>query len=95
MADETQEPREQPVLEGEIVSDPEPVALPETDYDQAGVPSFDYVRDRIENRVNTSIGAQELANATPEGQSVEDQFAAREKAGRDKLEEIRRAMRGE
>jgi len=95
MVDETQEPRELPVLEGEVVEDPGPVQLPETDYTQQGVPSFDYVRDRIENRVNTSVGASELANATPEGASVEEQFAAREKAGRDKLEEIRRAMRGE
>lgn len=93
------EPPEQPVIEGEVVgevvADPAPVQVPEGDYSQAGVPTFDYVRDRIENRVGTSIGSTELANATPEGASVEKQFEEREKAGRDKLEEIRRAMRGE
>jgi phage shock protein A len=87
-------------IDGEIVEDstaldkPLPQAPP-GDYDQAGVPSFDYIRDRIENRVATSTGSQELTGATPEGKAVEDQFEARERAGRDKLEEIRRQMRGE
>jgi phage shock protein A len=87
-------------IDGEIVEDstaldrPLP-QIPPGDYDEAGVPSFDYVRDRVENRVATSIGAQELTGATPEGKAVEDQFEARERAGRDKLEEIRRQLRGE
>ncbi len=76
------------------LDEPLPQAPP-GDYDQAGVPSFDYVRDRIENRVATSVGTQELAGETPEGKAVEDQFEARERAGRDKLEEIRRQLRGE
>lgn len=89
-------------IDGELVEDstapavsPQPPVLPATDYNDTGVPTFDYVRDRIENRVATSIGSQELAGATPEGKAVEDQFEARERAGRDKLEEIRRQMRGE
>ncbi|HVW44971.1 MAG TPA: hypothetical protein VHC18_26840 [Amycolatopsis sp.] len=72
-----------------------PDEVPEGDYTEAGVPSFDYVRDRIENRVNTAIGSAELASETPEGVSVEQQMAERERAGRAKLEEIRRSMRGE
>lgn len=92
----------EPVLDAEVVEektgptvpDPDPV-VPAFDYTDAGVPTFDYVRDRIENKVNTSIGSAELADATPEGKSVDEQFEAREKAGRDKLEAIRRAMRGE
>jgi hypothetical protein len=32
---------------------------------------------------------------TPEATAFEDQFAKREQAGKDKLEEIRRSMRGE
>ena len=72
-----------------------PDQVPEGDYDEAGVPSFDYVRDRIENRVATAIGSAELASETPEGASVEQQMAERERAGREKLEEIRRSMRGE
>jgi phage shock protein A len=94
---------EEPVIDAELVEDdtavevssaPPPVVAP-GDYTAAGVPNFDYVRDRIENRVGTSVGAAELAEETPEGKSVEDQFAAREKAGADKLAAIRRSMRGE
>jgi phage shock protein A len=87
-------------IDGEIVEDstaldrPLPQAPP-GDYDEAGVPSFDYVRDRVENRIATSIGSQELSGATPEGKAVEDQFEAREQAGRDKLAEIRRQLRGD
>lgn len=91
-----QEPDKEPI-DAEIVEDskavdsPVPV-VPPGDYTEAGVPTFDYVRDRIENKVNTGIGAAELADATPEAKAVEDQFEARKKAGLDKLEEIRRSM---
>jgi phage shock protein A len=94
-------PQDEPVLDAEIVEQSKdltttpPVVVPESDYTQASVPTFDYVRDRIENRVATGIGSQELADATPEGKAVEDQFEARKKAGQSKLEEIRRSMRGD
>ncbi|WP_133906402.1 hypothetical protein [Actinophytocola oryzae] len=87
-------------LDAEIVEDKKdltatpPVVVPEGDYTEGGVPTFDFVRDRIENRVATGIGSQELADATQEGKAVEDQFEARKKAGQDKLAEIRRSMRG-
>lgn len=68
---------------------------PAADYTEAGVPTFDYVRDQIEARVATSVGMAELADDTPEVSSLDEQFAKREQAGRDRLEEIRRAMRGE
>lgn len=88
------------MIDAEIVAEstalePAPVVVPPSDYTNAGVPTFDYVRDRIEGQVATTVGAGELADATPEGKAVEDQFAAREKAGLDKLEEIRRSMRSE
>lgn len=73
---------------------PEPV-VPEPDYTESGVPTFDYVRDQIEKRFTTSVGATELAAETPEGTEVAERFAAREQAGKDRLEQIRRAMRKE
>jgi len=92
------EPRaELPAIEGEIVDEsptPAPV-VPEFDYTEAGVPTFDYVRDRIESRFATSEAATELAGVVPEAGSVDDQLAERDRAGREKLEEIRRSMRGE
>lgn len=77
------------------VTDPVPVQLPESDYTSEGVPTFDYVRDRLEKRIATADGAQELARETPEGRSVDEQFAERDKAAKAKLDEIRRSMRGE
>ncbi|MBW4718605.1 hypothetical protein [Saccharothrix obliqua] len=63
------------------------------DYSDTGVPSFDYVRDRIENRAHTATGLTELAGVGgPDVQSLDQQQAEREEAGRAKLAEIRRAM---
>lgn len=93
-------PNDEPVIDAEVVEEKKdltvagsPPMVPAGDYTDAGVPTFDYVRDRIENKVATGIGATELADATPEGKAVEDQFEARKKAGLSKLEEIRRSMR--
>ncbi|MCC8246347.1 hypothetical protein [Saccharothrix luteola] len=87
---------QEPVIDAEIVEyEAPPVVVPPADYTEDGVPTFEHVRDRIENRVATGIGAEELAGATPEAKAVEDQFEARRQAGIDKLEEIRRSMRGD
>lgn len=89
------------VVDAEIVKEPgqpvpvQPVTAPQFDYTDGGVPTFDYVRDRIESKYTTSIGANELAEGTPAGKTIDEQMADRDKAGRDKLEEIRRQMRGE
>lgn len=88
-----QEPVDAEIVEESKALDAPLPVVPPSDYTDAGVPTFDYVRDRVENKINTGIGAAELADATPEGKAVEDQFEARKKAGLDKLEEIRRSMR--
>ena len=91
-------PRDEPLaIEGELVGEPEPAApvVPEFDYTESGVPNFDYVRDKIENRVGTAAASTELSGGVPEAKSVDEQMAERDRAGRDKLEEIRRSMRGE
>lgn len=76
----------------------EPVSLPpaqplDTGYTAAGVPTFDSVREKIENRIGTAIGASELAAETPEGRSIEEQYDARQKAAAERLEQIRASMR--
>jgi len=87
-------PAQQPeVLDAEIVGDPE--GTPQSGYDERGVPSFDFVRDRIEQRAATAVGAQELDAESAPGRTAEQQFAEREEAGRDRLEATRRQMRGE
>ena len=66
--------------------------MTEPDYTEDGVPTFDYVRDKIEGRNLTSEAATELAG---DPQNTQDQFDRREEAGRDRLEEIRRSLRPE
>ncbi|MEB3070456.1 hypothetical protein [[Mycobacterium] vasticus] len=66
---------------------------PDTGYDDAGVPTFESVREKIEDRIATSIGAQELDSETPEGRAVEQQFEDRQRAAADRVEQIRKSMR--
>ena len=86
-------------IDAEIVEDQPPPATappstpPPSDYDEHGVPSFDYVRDKIESRYTTSIGATELASETTDGRTLEQQEAERAEAAAAKLEEIRKSLR--
>jgi hypothetical protein len=80
---------------------PEPAqtgtALPEpaeTGYTTGGVPTFDSVREKIEARYGTAIGAAELAAETPEGRSVEEQYDNRQRAAAERLAQIRQSMSG-
>lgn len=66
---------------------------PDTGYDDTGVPTFESVREKIESRYQTSVGAQELDAETPEGRSVEKQFEERQRAAAERLEQIRATMR--
>ncbi|MEQ3554008.1 hypothetical protein WIS52_26340 [Pseudonocardia nematodicida] len=70
---------------------PEPV-VPATDYTDDGVPTFDYVRDKIEKRSATAAVSEELAGGDTTAQQAEDAFADRERKAADKLAEIRRSM---
>jgi hypothetical protein len=83
-------------IEAEIVPDsaaaPAPPAPPAPDYDEHGVPSLDYVRNKIEGRYATSMGAAELAEGTAAGRSVEQQEAERAAKAKAKLEELRRSL---
>jgi phage shock protein A len=50
------------------------------------------VREKIETRYGTALGATELAEETPEARSAAQQFDKRQKAAEEKLEEIRASM---
>jgi len=71
-----------------------PVAVPEPDtgYTLSGVPTLDGVREKIETRYGTALGATELAEGTPEVRTAAQQFDVRQKAAADKLDEIRASM---
>ncbi|OLS99849.1 hypothetical protein BJF90_37705 [Pseudonocardia sp. CNS-004] len=91
MTDPSNERTPEPI-DAETVPDPTPPAPPAPDYDEHGVPSLDYVRDKIEGRYATSLGAAELAEGTAAGRSVEEQEAERAAKAKEKLEELRRSL---
>lgn len=85
------EPAAAPVRPAPYVAAPlaEP---PEQGYTNSGVPTFESVREKIETRVGTALGAAELDAETPEGRSVEEQYEARQKAAAERLAQIRASM---
>ena len=72
-----------------------PVPAPnlDTGYTDAGVPTLEGVREKIETRYGTALGATELAEETPEVRTAAEQYEAQHKAAAEKLEEIRASMR--
>jgi phage shock protein A len=74
---------------------PESPAVPdaglEADYVD-GVPTFDFVRDRIEGRYATALGSTELAEESAAGRSVAQQQEDRDAAARERLEQIRKSL---
>lgn len=83
--------------EAEVVPAEAAPALPtpihvDTGYTETGVPTFDAVREKIENRVGTAAGSVELAEETPEGRSVAEQYEARQQAAAERLKQIRESM---
>lgn len=71
---------------------PYAVVEPEPGYTTSGVPTFDSVREKIENRYGTALGAVELAEETPEGRTVSEQYDARQRAAAERLKQIRESM---
>ncbi|MGU3501840.1 hypothetical protein [Mycobacterium sp. C31M] len=92
MPDEQQSSAEEPLDAEFVPADPAPVQV-NPDYTESGVPTLDYVREKVENRWGTAIGAAELAEDTPEGRSVAEQYDARQRAAADRLAQIRESMK--
>jgi phage shock protein A len=57
-----------------------------------GVPTFDFVRDRIEGRYATAVGSTELADESATGRTVARQQEDRDAKARERLEQIRRSL---
>lgn len=88
------------IVDAEVVPTPNisfvpPVRTPRFDYTDAGVPTLDYLRDKIEGRYGTALGGTELAQESRAGQDEAQREADRTKAARDKLDEIRRSLHPE
>ncbi len=58
-----------------------------------GVPTFDFVRDKIEGRYATALGTTELAGESEAGRSLAQQEEDREAAAKARLDEIRKSLR--
>jgi phage shock protein A len=82
-------------IDAEIVPASTPPVTPpvSADYTEGGVPTLDYVRDKIEGRYATALGMEELVGETEQARSLDEQEAARKKAAEEKLAEIRRSLR--
>lgn len=72
-----------------------PQAQSDPGYSESGIPTFDAVREKIETRYGTALGAAELDAETPEGRTVEEHYEARQRAAAERLDEIRASMRPE
>ncbi|MGK2902207.1 MAG: hypothetical protein ACSLE7_04910 [Mycobacterium sp.] len=96
MADDQQPSADDPIDAEVVPAEPDPapyvVPAPDVGFTAAGVPTFDAVREKIETRYGTSIGAAELDAETPEGRSVAEQYDARQRAAAEKLKQIRESM---
>ncbi|KUI25332.1 hypothetical protein AU195_24045 [Mycobacterium sp. IS-1496] len=88
MADEPQ-----PAPEPAPAPPPPPAEALDTGYTPGGVPTFESVREKIEDRYGTAIGAAELAAETPEGRTADEQYEERQRAAAQRLAEIREQMR--
>ena len=64
-------------------------------YDSSGVPTFESVREKIETRYGTSLGATELDAQSPEGRKIEDDYEKRQRAAAERLAQIRESMRSD
>jgi phage shock protein A len=93
---------DEPTTEPEATAEPAPAVVPappvvpepvvDTGYTAQGVPTFESVREKIETRYGTAIGAAELDAETPEGRTVEEQYDARQRAAAERLAQIRESM---
>jgi phage shock protein A len=70
-------------------------AEPDVDsgYTRSGEPTFESVREKIEKRYTTSIGAAELDAESPEGRDIEDEYQTLAQAAAERLAQIRESMR--
>ena len=61
-------------------------------FSESGVPTFESVREKIETRYATSLGAAELDAQTPQGRTIDDEYDARQRAAAELLAQIRESM---
>ena len=63
-------------------------------FPESGVPTWDGVRDKVDHRSGTAVGAEELDRESRAGRDLDKKWNDRQEAGRKKLDEIRKSMGG-
>src|SRR3984957_2849 len=86
------EPTPEPEPAPEAATSAAPAQPVDTGYTQRGVPTFESVREKIETRYGTAIGAAELDAESAQGRTVEQQYDERQRAAGERLAEIRKSM---
>jgi phage shock protein A len=81
-------------IDAEIVPETPQAPHVPTDFTDSGVPTLDYVRDKIEGRYAAALGMDELIGETQQARSLAEQEEKRKEAATAKLEEIRRSLGG-
>ena len=89
------EPTPEPEPAPEAAPSAAPVEPVDTGYTSSGVPTFESVREKIETRYGTSIGAAELDAESAQGRTVEEQYDERQRAAAERLAEIRKSLHKE
>jgi phage shock protein A len=89
------EPTPEPEPAPEAAPGAAPVEPVDTGYTPSGVPTFESVREKIETRYGTSIGAAELDAESRQGRTIEEQYDERQRAAAERLAEIRKSMHKE
>ncbi len=69
-----------------------PASAPVTDYTDAGIPTMEYLQDRIDRKYGTALGATELAQSTAARKTHAQRDAELATAAKERLEQIRRSM---
>ncbi len=67
--------------------------MPEDPGPSDTVPSFESVREKIETRYGTAMGAAELDAASAPGRDIDEKYEARQRAAAERLRAIRDSMK--
>lgn len=68
---------------------------PDIGYDSGGVPTFEFVREKIETRYGTAVGATGLDADSSAGRRIEEQYEDRQRAAAERIAKIRQSMRND
>lgn len=71
---------------------PAATPIPAFDYTDAGVPTLDDVRDKVEHRFGTAQGSAELNESSSVGRRQAQQQSERDRLAWERLEEIRKSV---